>query len=148
MPEPETSQTATAALAFFVNSDCIKAELSNEQPVDETVLAAVTERLRALSDDDLKEALGDAASVLVAEYPALGRIQSEALKGQEVRGGHLPDPAAIQSMLEFLRDYPGLIPVIAIALRIIGENRVKFGKFELKTGSVLKDLASVIKFWK
>lgn len=148
MPEPETSQTTAAALAFFVNSDRITAELSNTQPVDDAALAAVAERLRALSDADLKDALGDAACVLIAAYPALGRIQSEALKGQEVRGGHPPDPAAIQSMLEFLRTYPGLIPVIAIALRIVGDNRIKFGTFELKTGSVLKDLASIIKFWK
>ena len=148
MTETGRSSPSAATFALFLNGDKAAVLLPHVQEIDPLALKVLGEKIAILDDGDLGTALADAAEILVAEYPAVAQVQQTALAGENVRGVHPPDPETIKSMLDFLRSSPALIPLIAVALRIVGENRVKFGKFELKTGSVLKDLAGIVKFWK
>lgn len=148
MTEEEIPASATATFALFLNSDTAVKRLPDASPPSVEASAEIKEKLSELSDQKLQALLADTAAVLVSEYPTLAAVQQQALDSQDVRGIQPHDVDAVRSMLEFLRASPAFIILIAVALRIVGDNRVKFGKFELKTGSVLKDLAGVIKLWK
>ena len=130
------------AVLFFVNAEAIAGHLPPAAPEE---VAAVGEALHRWPRERLPDLLAEVVPLLLTAAPALSATLDAVRRRQPVRSAGAGD---LGPVIDFVVDHIGTLAVIIGALRLLGDNRIKAGGVEIKTGSVLRDFAGLIKSWK
>lgn len=127
------------AVSFFVNAAEIAKHIPDAPP-DEA--AVVAEALRRLPRERIPELLAELVPPVLAAGPGLSSMLDEVRRRQAVRSA---EAAELWPVVEYVMSNVGLLAVIIAGLRLLGENRIKIGGTEIETGSVLRELADLVK---
>ncbi|WP_372394607.1 hypothetical protein ABMY26_00950 [Azospirillum sp. HJ39] len=131
------------AVFFFVNAPAIAERLPTGAPAMVPDGAeAVAAALRRLPRERVPELLAELVPAVLAADPGLSDMLDEVRRRQVVRSAS--EIAQLLPAVEYVMDHAGVLAAIIVGLRLLGENRVKIGGVEIKTGSVLRELAELV----
>jgi hypothetical protein len=132
------------ALPFLLHTKEIGRLVNDLPSPNDPDVVSIRDALGELHQRELAWAFAGVSSILLEAVPTLQPIFDGMEERKNVRSAGT-DGFSMASLLTYLLENPTVIPLVVLSLRLLGENKFKVGKFEIKTGSVLRDLAELVR---